>query len=198
MLELENDRIAEQNNLRKMGANYYNSDGWNTDKNGNVISQAVPYVNYASDVAKQVGLSEEDAVALNEKYWNNGSVWFDKSSNMDWFSQVNKAANELKIERAGERVRSEQVARSRRAIGAPTTVPSEPAGMLGQVNAPAPSPMPSPAPAPSPAPSGGGTRTIRFDLGGSSTSVNVASPADAAALEGFVTKLAQAKGISAR
>lgn len=77
-------------------------EGFTLDANGQRMQQSVPTGNYVYETAKSQGLSEEEALALMDKYFKNGAgVGTTRGS--DWFSTVNKAIADAVIEAARRR-----------------------------------------------------------------------------------------------
>lgn len=179
-IQQENDRIAEQNNLRKMGSSYYDKNGWVTDERGNRQTQSIPYERYAYDTAKSQGLSEADALAITDRYWANGNPILDQGSWLDWFSQVNQAISKTVMDNARTnqgRTASEDL---RKRFG--FTPPTGGAGTSTSTGSSS---------------AGSGSTPVIVNINGARTgTINVASPADAQALQNVLRQLAADAGRS--
>ena len=145
-------------------------DGFTLDKNGQRMQQSAPTERYVYDTAKSQGLSDQEALALADRFMQNGRPSGMQNGilgpSSDWFSQVNAAINKKVMENARQKVNSPT------APGLDTntnTTTSTPAGG-------APTRQ-----------SAGKTVTVNF--GGRSTSINTASDADANALVGLLRQL---------
>ncbi len=164
-------------------------EGFTLDANGQRMQQSVPNGNYVYDTAKAQGLTEEQALALMDKYFKNGKG-VGTANGTDWFSTVNKAIADAVIESA----------RKRAAAGPATNTNAQPAD-AGTHGAPAPSGQTSSMGRESGS-SGGSTgvavtRVIELKLdSGRSFGVPTNGQGEAA-LNGFIQALASAKNAAA-
>ena len=165
-------------------------DGFTLDANGQRMQQSVPNGNYIYDTAKGHGLSEEQALALMDKYFKNGQgVGTTKGS--DWFSTVNKAIADAVIE----------AARQRAAAGPATNKNAQPADAATR-SAPAPSGQASSMGGES-SNSGGSTgvavtRVIQLKLDNGRAFGVPTNGQGEDALQGFIQALSYAKSTSAQ
>lgn len=165
-------------------------DGFTLDANGQRMQQSVPNGNYIYETAKGQGLSEEQALALMDKYFKNGQgVGTTKGS--DWFSTVNKAIADAVIE----------AARQRAAAGPAANKNAQPADAATR-SAPAPSGQASSMGGES-SNSGGSTgvavtRVIQLKLDNGRAFGVPTNGQGEDALQGFIQALSYAKSTSAQ
>ena len=89
---------------------YWNvdKDGFTLDANGQRQQMSVPTGEFVFQAAKSAGLSEEEALALMDKYFQNGKPTGVAERNgingpsRDWFSIVNEAISKAVIDKARE------------------------------------------------------------------------------------------------
>ncbi|MGP1680854.1 MAG: tape measure protein [Giesbergeria sp.] len=105
-------------------------DGFTLDNNGQRMQQSVPTGNYVYETAKSQGLTEEEALALMDRYFKNGQG-VGTTKGTDWFSTVNKAIADAVLEVARRRVYQQQdptrTGDSRTDETPPAPAPSKPA-----------------------------------------------------------------------
>ena len=79
--------------------------GYALDNDGNRLQQSVPYENYVLENAKSQGLSEATAVELLDQFFQNGRAIkpAGSSTNLDWFSAVNKAIADRVVQETRQR-----------------------------------------------------------------------------------------------
>lgn len=154
-------------------------DGFTLDNNGQRMQQSIPTGRYVYDTAKAQGLTDEEALRLMDRFFQNGRAtgWAGQTGingpSRDWFSIVNEAINEAVIDSARRRA----------------------AGGGGGTSA-------NQTPNASTQHTGGSTRdsttnkTVTINIGGRSQTVKVASDADANALTAILRELENAAGTS--
>lgn len=99
--------LAEREAEVKRKALNVDKDGFSLDNNGNRQMQSVPTDRYVLDTAKSQGLTDEQALALVDRFIRNGQgVGTAKGS--DWFSTVNKAISDAVVAATRERVQQQQ------------------------------------------------------------------------------------------
>lgn len=151
-------------------------DGFTLDKNGQRMQQSAPTERYVYDTAKSQGLSEQEALALTDRFMQNGRPSGMRGgilgASSDWFSQVNAAINE------------QVMANARAKVSNPTVAPNDTTSTTG-----------SQRPA---TPSAGSTRTVNVTInGGRSRSINTASAQDSDALVSLLRQLESEGGRAA-
>lgn len=142
-------------------------DGFTKDSNGGRMLQSVPYERYIYDTAKTQGLDDKTALKLTNRFWQNGQATGYAGANMDWFSLVNKTISEEYM----------QQIKAKQFEGGGGSGGGAGGGMPGG--------------------SSGSTPVIINVNGQRRATVNVASPADAAALANVIAELEKSKGTAA-
>lgn len=142
--------LAEREAEVKRKALNVDKDGFSLDNNGNRQMQSVPNDRYVLDTAKSQGLTDEQALALVDRFIRNGrGVGTAKGS--DWFSTVNKAISDAVVAATRERVRQQDPLASGSRTPAPSASnPSGGANAVGGVTTEAP----------------GGGKTVTVNLNG--------------------------------
>ena len=124
--------LAEREAEVKRKALNIDKDGFTLDNNGQRMQQSVPTGNYVYETAKSQGLTEEEALALMDRYFKNGQG-VGTTKGTDWFSTVNKAIADAVLEAARRRVQQQDPNRnptgsSRTDETTPAPPPSNPPG----------------------------------------------------------------------
>lgn len=144
-------------------------DGFTLDNNGQRMQHSAPTERYVYDAATSQGLSNEQALALVDRFMRNGQAtgWGGGSNLMgpskDWFTLVNEAISEQVIANARSNKSS-----------TPDTTGTTTSGSGTQPSAPG--------------------KTVNINLGGRTSRVNVASDADANNLVSVLRQLENAGG----
>ena len=181
---------------------YWNVDkeGFTLDNNGQRMQQSVPTGNYVYETAKSQGLTEEEALALMDRYFKNGQG-VGTTKGTDWFSTVNKAIADAVLEAARRRVQQQDPNRnptgsSRTDETTPAPPPSRPTGggRSGGVSGEARGPSGGLANPVSQA----GTKTVNVNLNGRSLgSVNNLDDQQVQQVLGVIRGLENAQGTAA-
>lgn len=142
--EKANQLMEREAELRRKKWNV-DKEGFTLDSNGQRMQQSVPTGNYVLETAKGQGLTEEIALELMDRFFQNGRG-VGGEGGLDWFSAVNKAIAERVIEETRKRVN--QGAAPAPAQPAEPAAPARTAPPTALVPAPsvtvaAPAPVPS-------------------------------------------------------
>ena len=154
-------------------------DSFTLDKNGQRMQQSVPTGRYVYDTAKAQGLSDEEALRLMDRFFQNGRAtgWGGQTGingpSKDWFTIVNEAINEAVIESARRRVAGGGGGTSSKQ---PPTTSTQSTGVATRDSTT--------------------NKTVTINIGGRSQTVKVASDADANALTAILRELENAAGTS--
>ena len=150
-------------------------DGFTLDANGQRQQMSVANGDFVFQSAKGAGLSEADALALMDKYFQNGRPTGVAEANglngpsRDWFSVVNAAISKAVIEQARKNAASPPSANGGGTTAAPAGGTSTQSGMV--------------------------TKTIVINLNGVSTTVNT-DDAGESAVNSLIRQLTAARGTS--
>lgn len=169
-IERENDAIAAQNGLRKIGNDYIDQQNFVTDKNGERLTMEVQTRNSVYNRAKSAGLSASKSEEIATQFVDERGQYRGFSRNEPWDVALARVI--------GEAVRAQDLAAER---GSSSN---------GNQFANNRNTTPSSSPATS-------NQPVNIVVNGVSSSINVASPSDAAKLRGIIQQLATAKGTSA-
>lgn len=193
-IQEENDRLAAQNNLRKMGASYYDKDGWVTDASGNRITATTGGMTdskgvYWSPEALAAKKQRDDAEAERQKAERDSQRDARISEGVASYSDfMDKAYSEFGLwgGQGAEWVNAklEEQAAKRNTSRETTATQSS---LNNQIGSSLSSAAGTSVQAPTP---------VIINLNGASTQVNVASAADATALQTLLQQLANGQSRS--
>jgi len=176
----ENAALAEQKRLK------VDADGFSTGKDGQrlVAGSDLATRTGVLNFLKQAGVDDENARRITEEF-------ADAQGNITFFDNP----GQLKYGNRGDTISAALLRAAETVTFGDRADGNSPTGRaLNRTNA-NPAGVPGAPMQPQQAlPAGNTTRTIRVEMGGSATNINVASDADATALESLIQQLATAKG----
>ena len=175
----ENAALAEQKRLK------VDADGFSTGKDGQRLVQGSDLATRTGvlNFLKQAGVDDENARRITEEF-------ADAQGNITYFDNP----GQLKYGNKGDTISAALLRAAETVTFGDRADGQSPTGRALNANRGTPSAVPGAPMQPQPVPAGNTTRTIRVELNGSSTNINVASDADASALESVINQLAAAKG----
>lgn len=176
----ENAALAEQKRLK------VDADGFSTGKDGQrlVAGSDLATRTGVLNFLKQAGVDDENARRITEEF-------ADQQGNITYFDNP----GQLKYGNKGDTISAALLRAAETVTFGDRADGNSPTGRALNANRGTPAGVPgAPVQPQQAAPTGNTTRTIRVELNGSATNINVASDADASALESVINQLAAAKG----